>query len=381
MSFSPHFRSPFLFFSLVLATLGLLGCQSDRQEDRPGSWTVQEGGLQLQETLRVSKGEDFYLGRIADVAVGDDGRIYVVDTDAYHVKVLSRDAALQDTVGARGEGPGEFQHPLKLARARGDSLYVLDGADGRVHVFAPGLTVERVFRAGTDQGFPISMMIPDRAGSSTDRAFLFVYSPGARAVVQEDAKMVVRRVSPGGTVGSTLFTTRPYRMTSADIGGGRTLFLNVPFAPFPRYALGPNGRVHYAYGDSMTVTAYGPTGQARRTVRIPFESVPITEDEIAEALEGRTRGPEQVRDEIPASKPAFTQFLVDDDGRYWFGRPTAHPDSTAWWAATPDTRRVVTDTLPSDVQILTVKDGQAYGRTRTEAGAPALVRYTIRTDR
>lgn len=378
-----HFRRAAISWgaALLMAAL-LLGCGTSEEGGESGRWTVHEGALRLQEDLRVSEGQDFYFGRIADVAAADDGRIYVADNQAAHVKVLSPDGALRDTVGSRGEGPGEFRHPLKLALARGDSLYVLDGADGRVHVFTPGLAFERVFLARTDRGSPINMMIPDGAGSTRERAFLFVYSPGARAVVQEDAQMVVRRVRPGGAVGSALFTTPPYRMTSKDLGDGRTLFLYVPFSPAPHYALGPKGRVHYAWSDSLTAVAYGPTGRPERTVRIPFESVPpVTDDEIAQALEDRNRGRDQVRNEIPASKPAFTQFLVDDRGRYWFGRPTADPDSTVWWVATPDEQRVRTATLASDVRLLIVRDGHAYGRTTTEAGAPAVVRYRVRGER
>lgn len=371
-------RSLVLSCSLVLIILGLLGCGSDTQQDnRPGSWTIRDGALQLQEDLRLSEGENFYFGRLAGVAVTDEGRIYVVDNQAAHVKVFSPDGALQDTVGTQGEGPGEFRHPLRLSLARGDSLYVLDGQDGRVHVFTPDLAFERVFLARSDQGHPINMMIPDRAASSTEKSFLFVYSPGAQAVVQEDAQMVVRSVRPDGTVGGTILTTPPYRMASKELGNGGMLFLNVPFTPYPHYALGPEGRVHYAYGDSLTVTSYGLAGRAERTVRVPFESVPVTDDEIANALADRTRGREQVKRKIPSSKPAFNQFLVDDEGRYWFGRPTAHPDSTAWWMAAPETKRVVTDTLPSKVRIESVQNGQAYGITTTETGAPAMVRYRI----
>ena len=377
-SFSSPVRSFFLTCVLGLAVIGLLGCGSGTQDDRPGGWIVQEGALQLQENLRVSGGEGFYFGRIADLAATDEGRIFVVDNQGYHVKVLSPGGALQDTIGTRGEGPGEFQHPLQLALARGDSLYVLDGQDGRVHVFTPGYEFERTFLARSDQGTPINMMIPRGEGADTDRGNLFVYSPGARAVVEENAQMIVRRVSQGGKMGSTLFTTPPYRMASKDLEDGRKLFLYVPFTPYPHYALGPNGGVHYARSDSLTVKVYGPTGQPEQTVQVPFESAPpVTDKEIAEELEGRTRGREQVRTKIPDTKPAFTQFLVDDQGRYWFGRPTANSDSTAWWMAAPEAKWVRTDTLPSKVRILTVQNGHAYGTTTTETGAPALVRYEI----
>lgn len=373
----------FLSYSLVLTCYCLLlaGCGSGSSDPDPGDWTHDKNELTLTENLRVSEGENFYFGRIADVAVADDGRIYVADAEAHHVKVLSPDGTLQDTVGTRGDGPGEFRHLLKLSVARGDSLYVLDGADGRVHVFTPEGTFERGFLSGSDQGFPIKMMIPDGTGASSESAFFFVYSPGARAVVQDDAQMVVRTVRPGGAIDGTLFTTPPYQMTSKELANGGKLFLNVPFTPFPHYALGPTGRVHHAYGDSLNVTAYAPTGQPERTVRVPFESTPpVTDSEIADALADRTRGKQQVRSQIPDSKPAFTQFLVDGEGRYWFGRPTANSDSTAWWVAAPETKRVVTDTLPSKVRILSVQNGRAYGLTTTEMGAPALVRYRVRRD-
>jgi hypothetical protein len=87
-----------------------------------------------------------------------------------------------------------------------------------------------------------------------------------------------------------------------------------------------------------------------------------------------------VEDKIPATKPAFEHFLVDDEGRYWFGRPTANPDSTAWWVAWPEEERIVTTTLPSEVQLHEVTNGRAYGQTTTENGAPLLVRYRIRID-
>jgi sugar lactone lactonase YvrE len=378
MSRLRYARTPLRACALALIAAGLLGCGSGEPAPGTDAWTTQEGALHLQETLRISEGEDFYFARIADVAVADDGRIYVSDNQAYHVKVLSPNGALQDTVGTQGEGPGEFRHPRDLALARGDSLYVMDGAGGRVHVFTPELAFERVFSARTDQGTPINMMVPDGAASSSDRAFFFVYSPGARAVVQKDAQMAMRPISLGGTVGGTFVTAPPYRMTSKDLGEGRKLFLYVPFTPAPHFALGPTGRLHYAWSDSLTVTAYGSAGQPERTVRVRLASTPpVTDDEIAAALDDRPRGREQIKNEIPASKPAFNQFLVDDEGRYWFGRPTATPDSTAWWVATPDDKRVATTTLPSKVEILSVTNGQAYGKTTTEMGAPALVRYDV----
>jgi hypothetical protein len=109
--------------------------------------------------------------------------------------------------------------------------------------------------------------------------------------------------------------------------------------------------------------------------------VPVTEADRERELSGRSKESKAaVEEKIPATKPAFEHFLVDDAERYWFGRPTANPDSTNWWVAWPDEKRVVTTTLPSDVRLHAVANGRAYGQTTTDNGAPALVRYRLRLD-
>lgn len=121
-------------------------------------------------------------------------------------------------------------------------------------------------------------------------------------------------------------------------------------------------------------------GRPQDTVDIPYKSVSVTEADREQALAERPpESKKAVRDEIPSTKPAFDHFFVDDQGRYWFGRPTSDSDTTAWWMAMPDEQRVHTETLPSKTEILAVKDGQAYGQTTTETGVPTLVRFQIQT--
>lgn len=190
----------------------------------------------------------------------------------------------------------------------------------------------------------------------------------------------VRRATVQGTAGDTLFTVPP-RQVHVEQGDNFVRFHSIPFGRGPQVASGPDDLVHYAWSDSLDVQTYDADGRHRRTTDIPFEPVPVTESDREETLDGRP--PESVaavENKIPETKPAFDHFLVDDEGRYWFGRPTSTPDSTAWWVATPEDKRVVTTTLPSEVEILTVKDGRTYGRTTTETGAPTVVRYRVDLD-
>jgi hypothetical protein len=373
---SPPHDLHFKYGLLVLLSAGLAGILGGCGQDEPGgssAWTVQDEALTLERELLLGDDEAYYFGRVGDIAVGADGQMYVVDGEAVHVKVLTPDGTLRDTLGREGEGPGEFRRISAVAVARSDSLYVLDAFRGRVSVFGPGGAFAYSLARSKTQG-PSDVMV-----SAEAPGFIFVYAPAARRVVQNNAPYVVRSAGADGAAGDTLFTARPYQMAMRKVDGGM-IFARIPFAREPHFAAGPDGRIYHAWSGGLSVRTYDRTGRAVDTVEVPFDPVPVTDADIERALEDRDRTRDLVRNRIPSTKPAFEEFLVDDKGRYWFGRPTANPDSTEWWVAWPEEQRVATTTLPSEVELAVVKSGHAYGETTTENGVPAVVRYRIRMD-
>ncbi|MBI5847473.1 MAG: 6-bladed beta-propeller [Nitrospirae bacterium] len=64
------------------------------------------------------------------------GLIYVVDSKKHYVNVYSlKDYAKLRTIGARGEGPGEFNFPTNIALDAEGKLYVVDTGNFKVQVF------------------------------------------------------------------------------------------------------------------------------------------------------------------------------------------------------------------------------------------------------
>ncbi len=63
------------------------------------------------------------------------GKLYVADTGAHQIKIFNMEGILLAELGARGEGPGEFNYPTHIALAR-DKLYVTDTMNARVQVFS-----------------------------------------------------------------------------------------------------------------------------------------------------------------------------------------------------------------------------------------------------
>lgn len=366
----PKRPSPLTVSTWILALL-LLGCGSDGPADE-SNWTVQNGALTLERELLLGDDEVYYFGRVGDVAVRADGQMYAVDADASHVKVLAPNGTLQDTIGREGQGPGEFRRPSEVVLARDDSIYVLDGYWGRISVFDPAGDFAYSIMARSEGGHPNNMMV-----STEGKEFYFSYSPGSRTIVQEGAGYAVRRARASGEVGDSLFTARPVQFAWRELDRG-TRFMRVPFARGSHFAYGPDERIHYAWSDSLRVVRYTREGAVQDVIEIPFEYVPVTENEREEALGDRS-GEDRtlVEEKMPSTKPAFDHFLIDDRGRYWFGRPTTDPDSTDWWLTDPEEKRVETGTLPSEVRLEVVTDGHAYGQTTTDNGAPVLVRYEV----
>lgn len=64
-------------------------------------------------------------------------RLYVVDTGAHRVDVVSFGGTILASFGERGGGPGQFNFPTNIARGADGRLYVTDTMNFRVQVFSP----------------------------------------------------------------------------------------------------------------------------------------------------------------------------------------------------------------------------------------------------
>lgn len=100
--------------------------------------------LQLKAALRQPTG-------IAFDAVA--GRLFVADTTAHQIKVFDRDGALEQTIGSRGTGPGEFNFPTLLWRSPQGHLHVTDALNFRIQTFdEKGRVVGMFGRQGDGSG-------------------------------------------------------------------------------------------------------------------------------------------------------------------------------------------------------------------------------------
>lgn len=70
-----------------------------------------------------------------DLAIGKDGRLYVVDGGNFRIQVFTREGQFVKSFGAIGKQYGQFARPKEIATDREGNVYVVDSAFGNFQVF------------------------------------------------------------------------------------------------------------------------------------------------------------------------------------------------------------------------------------------------------
>jgi DNA-binding beta-propeller fold protein YncE len=71
----------------------------------------------------------------SDIAIGPQGRIYLVDGVNNRIVVTDADGRLQFTFGRSGGGAGELQHPMGIDISKKGQVFIADTGNHRIQVF------------------------------------------------------------------------------------------------------------------------------------------------------------------------------------------------------------------------------------------------------
>ena len=101
-----------------------------------------------------------------DVAVGPDGRLYVVDSSNFRVQVFEADGTYVHTFGSIGVRPGQFSRPKGVATDPDGNVYVTDAAFGNFQIFNPAGQLLLFVGSRSTTGGAAKYMLP--AGIAVD---------------------------------------------------------------------------------------------------------------------------------------------------------------------------------------------------------------------
>lgn len=364
--------------------------------------------FQFREMSRIV--DDF--GGIAAVEVGPEGRVLVADYMTQLLSVYSRQGDRVLLLGGRGEGPGEFQGLRDIA-TRADTVFALDTRLQRITAFSlpEGETEYTLSLPSSEKrGIPnYSFEAPAAVG------FILQYVPLTNPKSVRGREIRVRRIIGSAKRNGEPILTLPDRewLVNTDKHYGYSVS-PLPFGKRPVLRLGPDDRLYTGWTGRLGVEIYNLKGERIATEHLDVDPLPVGEEDIdalyrshrealgdaaSEIIIGRLRG---ARDsgKLPATKPLYSDFLVDDRGRVWFELVTeahrlastsrglrwtsqplsdisADPESR-WLVLLPSgSTRLGASRVPADVDLHVIRNDEAYGVSTDALGVESVVVYDI----
>lgn len=379
-----HLRFPGTVFApcCLLPLLVACGTADEPLAEAP-EWTLTR--VATIQPGAMTDGEPF--GRIADLEIGDDGSVFVLDGLNRTIRVFDQEGGEIRAFGQRGRGPGELEQPVRLLRGPGGNLWVLDLGNGRLTVFSPGGDLLATY---TPSDLPISFPLAvGFAGQDTLR-WVGVTSPDpARAAaawvettIENEHILPIRQ-------GDLPFVEWPllFEHSTSDI----SLVLPVPFSGEPLFAFGPAGRLWYAYSAEPQVHRWATSGDFDLTVGRDPRPTMVSAADRDEALarpdfdEVRSNlgpaGIAEISGLMPDLRPFYAGLFLDDAGALWVMHADGDPrteggrtidvyDPVGEWIATV---RAAVAASPTP----RVRNGHLAGVIRDELGVESVVVESI----
>ena len=357
-----------LLLGIVLLLLTATGCDPETGAEADGAHFVPV----VEDVYRVGAVEGDRLdsfSRVSSVAFDDEGRLFVLDSDARQVTVVDPDGTPTARFGSQGDGPGQFRVPQALAVLASGEVAVADAGRRGVLVFSSDGEYLRTVPFGEGHMGGAGSLFPEpsghtaasgRAESSGDavifasRGIAFTRGPGGSATLPTDIP-IRRLVLAGPEEGEMSVVMRVWRPARDDMGdlqvrseGGQVRVSGtgpgvVAFEPQLHLALLPDGRLAVADSSTYRIGIHSREGELLETVERPVTPRLVGDREREAERDRRMRelaegGGPQVQ--IVVGGPGGTQTFDETDMREMLEEQVRN---LAFWPEIPVIRSLAAD--------------------------------------
>lgn len=385
--------------ALIFVPLGLSATQ-DRQPDPYHDGLI---GLEKNVEIRASaEGEPALTA--PTMLLSDAHHIYVLDPGAFGVHQFDERGRWLNTIGNRGEGPGEFEGPSDIGWLA-DTLWVADPSLNRLSLFDPHGLFLRTVRYGIVTGS--EMVVPLRALSGNRTSSVPYVTARASGTIDSLPVLVL---DADGEVQDTLAwralgdfaASLSVRAEGAGNGGG-AISISHPFDLRGFLAWDPRSRWLYvatwrwraeestelelvrvtALGDTTTSTRL-PFERARASIQAVRSYAQKTHDGFPDALRSRVSARELTHAllsqiERPSETPV-DRMMASEDGVLWFRRTNVDPATIPilWVAYRPDVGVLGIVELPLGHRLLATTGGLLWTVSSGELDLPTITGWRPR---
>ena len=340
---------------------------------------------------------DIWFSRTTDLAVGCDGRIYVLDSGVRMVHVFDDGGRSIGSIGRHGGGPGEFEIPSAVGW-HGDTLWVSDRRLFRLSLFTPDgqfITARNTYWAPGGQDVPVSVhaLLADGTLLGMPRG-----KPGPGD--SYPSRVPLLRLAADADVVDTLAVLSNENSVLDIRYRGARYFRDQPFADGDLWGISTDGGaiviVHRSaarHGGELQfqVTRLTAGGDTIFRKRYGYQRDRVADHEIESAIstissrlvrmfpsEDAAKRAVQAALYIPAYRPPVTAVVAGRDGTTWLRRDVRVDSDCVVWMALDERGNAIGEIqLNTGIRILEADREFIWGTGTTSLGTPYVVRYRL----
>jgi hypothetical protein len=267
--------------------------------------------------------EEAVFGRISTVLGMPNGGLLVHDGQAEEVRLFGADGQFIRRVGGKGGGPGEFGHLNGITRLSNGDLIFWDANGNRLNRYRADGEFLGTWR------MPFTGWFTQNALHSDMRDFVHAWALIERDSVSsgENNRFGFIRMDTSGAVLDTApfprWQASPSYLTAQSPDGRSMTRSSIPWTPGDYHRLARDGGLVSGAGNPYVIYVLPRVGKPTRIER-EFTPIPVSSTEASERRAVIERMMKRLNPSwnwsgasIPASKPAYQNFDVGEDGRIW----------------------------------------------------------------
>ena len=115
--------------------------------------------LDLEEDLSIGREDDdnYVFYQVRNIDVDDQGNIYVLEGGNCRLQKFDLTGQYLQTIGKRGQGPGEFESPSRFFLDKENNIYISERRKRKIHMFnSKGEFVKSILLSNTTTSFSIA---------------------------------------------------------------------------------------------------------------------------------------------------------------------------------------------------------------------------------
>jgi hypothetical protein len=272
--------------------------------------------FELEEDLSIGDEEDenYVFNSIYDIAVDSEENIFALDGGDCKIQKFDKDGNHLQTIGRKGQGPGEFEQSIKIHLDSEDMIYVYDSMWRKILIFEK------------DGRFKKNISPPSRAhyfGITEDKNILMLYTPRS----YEDMRSEIILIDTDGEILKNI-ASYPYQRASKIKGH----ILGNPYTHRLYFYPTNDGGGIYGHSSQYKFFILDSIGNLSHKIEMDILPKPITKKDKENLIERYLKSREQFpigkklsKSEVrrayifPEFKPFFRGLGIDDLDRIYVG--------------------------------------------------------------